>query len=117
MHESLEGFPISERLVGLSVQIGLELLQGGGAIHGQHRGKPAQVDEKKRVTLQGSGRFESRKSYGIRHAQEKDASARQKRWGKRFRSVLAGIAKVRSLGDPLIKLLTFLCHQFRPIKV
>ena len=33
--------------------------------------------------------------------------ARQKRWGKRFRAVLADIAKVRNSGDPLIEFLAF----------
>jgi hypothetical protein len=36
----------------------------------------------------------------------------KKRWGKRFRSVLAEIARVRSLGDPLIRLLTFFCFDY-----
>jgi hypothetical protein len=37
----------------------------------------------------------------------------KKRWGKRFQSVSAGIAKVRSLRDPLIGLLAFLLSERR----
>ena len=88
-------FPVSERLVALSDQIVEAMPRPIG---------PPDVDERKclrsRPLHPGMGKSSAPLQTGTPIALLEIADARQKRWGKRFRAVLAEIASQRFGGPP-----------------